>query len=105
MPTLADHIKALHLKMLEAEEEEKALVDTLGQRLAEADASVADALRQLIADQEHRRSSISQLIATLATRVGHLPHTAPPHLPHRTPGRDYSGGPALAASSLAGGVH
>lgn len=84
MTTLADEIEALRLKMVETTEEEKHLVDTLGQRLKEADTEIMCALEQIVADQEHRRRDIAGLLSTIASRIGHVPRSSaarPPPLP------------------------
>lgn len=92
MTTLSKDIEALRLKMIETAEEESALVDTLGQRLIEADEKIIATLQQLVVDQEHRRRNISHLLATIASRVGHLPPISrtPPPLPGQSaPARDF----------------
>lgn len=94
MTTLAEDIEALRLRMVETIEEEAAIVDTLGQRMHEADMKVMRAVEQLLVDQELRRRNISHLIATLAARVGHVPRlTTPPPLPKLTmPADEYEAG-------------
>lgn len=83
MTTLSESIEALRLKMVETTEEEKHLVDTLGQRLREADDDIMHALQQIITDQEHRRHDIADLLHTIAARIGHVPRalSRPPPVP------------------------